>query len=158
MVRRKPVYKKQGLAMILSRVQPMNGIPTIALHTSLLVTRIVLHISHYSLVIARIASTFAAISVLACRALAAPQSYAAPIYCQHPKDDYKIEDVSDPYFKDAETVGGASCPAGDTGGCEHVKAWQHAVGVTQSVGGGVGVGLDLGKIFSLQADANYEYA
>ncbi|SPO07761.1 uncharacterized protein DNG_10456 [Cephalotrichum gorgonifer] len=74
------------------------------------------------------------------------------------KQEFRIEDVSDPYYAEPESAGGMSCPAGETGDCEHNKAFQHSVGVSQSISGQVSTGLNLADILDLGLAAGFEYS
>lgn len=112
-------------------------------------------------------SIIAALSALTPSAFAAPQSGPVPgvpnpanpdPVCPVPIEDYEVTEVSDPYFTKAEPVGGASCPQGDGGSCEHQKGYEHSVGVTQSLSGGISGGLDIKKIFNIGASFGYEYS
>lgn len=108
---------------------------------------------------ARLVAVIAALSVLAPSVFASPQ-LNPPVtqICKVPNEEYEVTDVSDPYFTKAEPVGGSSCPQGEGNTCQHQKGYQHSVGITQSVSGGIAGGLNLGKIFSAGASLGYEYA
>ncbi|SPO01391.1 uncharacterized protein DNG_04067 [Cephalotrichum gorgonifer] len=104
----------------------------------------------------RISSSLVALTVLASQVAAAPQAILFPLQCQKPNSEYQITQVSDPYYLDAQPVGGASCVAGAMGECQHGNTFQHAVGVSQSVAGGLGNVLDLGRILGLEMSLGYE--
>lgn len=106
---------------------------------------------------AQIAPILAVVLALARPVFSLPQTDIT-LYCQYPGSEFRIEDVSNPYYVDAESVGGKSCPAGETGDCEHQTTFQHSVGVTQSVGGEASGGLDLGKLLNLGIAAGFEYS
>lgn len=89
-------------------------------------------------------------------AISVPQHYASPIYCQNLIEDFRIEDVSDPYFADPESGGGMSCLAGERGECEHGKTFQHSIGVSQSINGEVTTGLNLRDLLDVGLGLGYE--
>lgn len=107
---------------------------------------------------AQIAPSLAVILALAHEVFSLPQGYATPIYCIIPAQEFRIEDVSDPYYADPESAGSMSCPAGETGECQHQKIFQHSVGVSQSISGEISTGPDLGEILSLGIAAGFEYS
>ncbi|SPO01756.1 uncharacterized protein DNG_04429 [Cephalotrichum gorgonifer] len=105
---------------------------------------------------ARITSTLVSLSALACRAMAAPQIMQPPWQppCQHPTTEYRIVEVSKPEYGPAEIVGGVNCPSGEVGECQHSQNYEHTVGVSQSVTGG----LELSQILGLSIGYGYEWS
>lgn len=106
----------------------------------------------------RLVTILAAVSALAPAVLASPQFIPQKPVCSKPWEDYEVTDVSEPYYTKAEAVGGSSCPQGAGNTCQHQKGYEHSVGITQSVSGGITGALDIGKIFNIAASFGYEYS
>lgn len=107
---------------------------------------------------AQLLSTLAALLALTGAASSLPSTIEPRIPDTCLEDPYEYAEgveVSDPYFGDAESVGGMSCPAGEKGGCTHTKTYTHTVGISYGVNGGFSGTLEIAKIFTLGLDAGF---
>ena len=76
-------------------------------------------------------STLAALFALTGPASSLPSTIDPVIPDHYKEDQYEYAqgvEVSDPYFGDAESVGGMTCSAGERGGYTHTKTYTPMVG------------------------------